>query len=288
MTRMTAHTFSDAEHDQAMQAELRRLLTDAERDAALRYAVQMWRFVLDVWDPNRGRDTGRPPPPTIQCDAIPYVPGELAEPAVEGGSILDVGSLAGYGLYDSARRWPGVTRLRGVDIDARTVALGRRLADVWAGGLDVGLEQADARQLPFETASFRLVVARLVLPYVRVRDAIGEMARVLEPGGAVLFQVHAFPYYARRLRRSLGNARTAFYFIRPMISGALFRATGRQPRHPWFSEVAMSRAWLTRLCRSAGLEGVWSGGFAPRPVVIFRKTKGFGNDAEALSRQKDK
>jgi ubiquinone/menaquinone biosynthesis C-methylase UbiE len=49
------------------------------------------------------------------------------------------------------------------------------------------LQQGRAEQLPFEDASFDLVIAVTVLGFVPdAQRAVGEMARVLVPGGRVV------------------------------------------------------------------------------------------------------
>jgi SAM-dependent methyltransferase len=65
---------------------------------------------------------------------------------------------------------------------ARLQANARRL------GLDVRTEQVDAERLPFADASFDLVLGHAVLHHIPDLDrAFEEFARVLAPGGTVLF-----------------------------------------------------------------------------------------------------
>jgi ubiquinone/menaquinone biosynthesis C-methylase UbiE len=61
-------------------------------------------------------------------------------------------------------------------------------ANARALGLDVELASADAEQLPFEDASFDLVLGHAVLHHIPdLRRAFAEFERVLAPGGVVLF-----------------------------------------------------------------------------------------------------
>lgn len=55
-------------------------------------------------------------------------------------------------------------------------------------GLDVRTEQVDAERLPFDDESFDLVLGHAVLHHIPdLERAFGEFARVLAPGGTVLF-----------------------------------------------------------------------------------------------------
>jgi SAM-dependent methyltransferase len=55
-------------------------------------------------------------------------------------------------------------------------------------GLDVRTEQVDAESLPFADESFDLVLGHAVLHHIPdLRRAFGEFARVLAPGGSVVF-----------------------------------------------------------------------------------------------------
>ncbi len=55
-------------------------------------------------------------------------------------------------------------------------------------GREVRLEQADAEDLPFEDASFDLVLGHAVLHHIPdLPRAMGEFARVLAPGGTIAF-----------------------------------------------------------------------------------------------------
>ena len=95
--------------------------------------------------------------------------------------ILDVGCGTGEitarlaGLYPQAK-------LVGVDLIERHLTLGR--ARCAAFGSRVAFREADAFALPFNDASFDLVVCRHMLQAVpRPGEAMAEMVRVLRPGG---------------------------------------------------------------------------------------------------------
>lgn len=240
------------------------------------YVLQMWGYVLD----HAALDDSQVPV-SAQCDAVPYLPVQPESLGVSlsaGDALLDLGCLGGYGLYDVAlrRRRAGLPlpRLVGVDCDATSVAVARDLAETWAAGGTTEFHQASAAQLPLSDASFRMVVGRLLLPYVRVRETLAEIARVTAPGGLTLLQVHAPSYYRQRARERLGRPAVAFYYLRPLLAGLWLGLTGRQPAGRRFQETALSRAGLVRLCRAAGFEPAWQGGFDQKPIFVFRKCKG--------------
>ena len=245
----------------------------AGEESGAGYMRQMWNYVLDA------RERGQDPVPTDRCDAVPYVP---VEPEAFGtqlsaeGAVLDVGCLGGYGLYDFTcrRRMAGkpVPRLFGIDADAVSVRVAREMASLWGEGLEVDFQEARAEKLPFADQTFDLAIARLLLPYVDMRAALGELDRVLKASGLAVFQIHAFRYYRDEMFAHLKHPITTLYYLRALLSGTWFRVTGRQPRHRWFAETALNSTTLVRMCAGHGLQPVWRGEFVRKPIVVFRKT----------------
>jgi ubiquinone/menaquinone biosynthesis C-methylase UbiE len=106
-----------------------------------------------------------------------------AEPSF--GDSLEIGSGTGYfslnllaaGIISSATC---------TDISPGMLATLRANAD--SLGLDVATVQTDAEHLPFEDASFDLVLGHAVLHHIPDLDrAASEFLRVLRPGGTVVF-----------------------------------------------------------------------------------------------------
>jgi ubiquinone/menaquinone biosynthesis C-methylase UbiE len=161
--------------------------------------------------------------------------------------------------------------LTGVDVDVESVRFAQTMAAIWAKGISAEFQKADAGSLPFDAAAFDLVVARLLLPYVRIEPALDEMARVLKAPGMALLQVHSPRYYATRAWTRLAKPAAAFYYLRPLISGFLFATLRRQPRHPWLAETALGAGRLTALCARRGLKFAWRGGFRQKPLLAFVK-----------------
>jgi ubiquinone/menaquinone biosynthesis C-methylase UbiE len=106
-------------------------------------------------------------------------------PLARGMRVLDVGCGAGFPTLELAGRLGATSHVTGIDVwDA---ALERARAKAQAYGLtNVDLRHADAAALPFEDASFDLVVSNLGLNnFDDAAAAVRECARVLVPGGRI-------------------------------------------------------------------------------------------------------
>lgn len=127
---------------------------------------------------------------------------ELAGP-LKGKHVLDVGTGDGTYAIEAAERGAIVTAL-----DLEQEMLDAAHARAVSRGVEVTLQQGRAEQLPFEDASFDVVVAVTVLCFVPdAQRAVREMARVLTPGGrVVLGELGRFSVWAaeRRVRGWLG------------------------------------------------------------------------------------
>lgn len=110
--------------------------------------------------------------------------GDLA--ALRGRRVLEIGAGAAQ-----CSRW---LRSQGVDATATDVAAGMVEAAAQLDertGVAVPATVADARDLPFEDASFDVVFTAFgAIPFVPAADAVHrEVARVLSPGGRWVFSV---------------------------------------------------------------------------------------------------
>ena len=122
--------------------------------------------------------------------------------------VLDVGG--GYGrLAAPLAQWHDVTLC---DLSPEMLDEARRRCPA-----DVRIVAADARELPFADGEFDAVIAvDLVVHLPNLRNGIGELARVVRPGGEVIFDttnaapwwVLAYPAYVNwRPRRLLATMR---------------------------------------------------------------------------------
>lgn len=122
---------------------------------------------------------------------------------LRGKRVLDVGTGDGTYAIEAAERGAIVTAL-----DLKQEMLDAAQARATSRGVEVTLQQGRAEQLPFKDASFDVVIAVTVLCFVPdAQRAVGEMARVLVPGGrVVLGELGRFSVWAaeRRVRGWLG------------------------------------------------------------------------------------
>jgi arsenite methyltransferase len=111
----------------------------------------------------------------------PHAVGRIPEGAV----VVDVGCGAGTDLLLAARRIGPRGRAIGVDM---TEAMRRRAAEGAAacGLTNVEVRKGDATRLPIDDRSVDIVISNGVLNLVPEKErAVGEIARVLRPGGRV-------------------------------------------------------------------------------------------------------
>lgn len=108
-------------------------------------------------------------------------------PVETGWHILDVGCGLGHEVLRLARQVAPEGDVVGVDTSERFILEARHRFETL--GLPVSFETGDVRSLPFADQAFDLVRAERVLLYVEdLECSVGEIARVLRPGGqAVLF-----------------------------------------------------------------------------------------------------
>jgi ubiquinone/menaquinone biosynthesis C-methylase UbiE len=142
----------------------------------------------------------------LLADALP--------PRLAGASVLDLACGDGFLLSLLQTRAGPATRLVGIDLSAGELAHAQARL-----GPDALLCRANALALPFAAASFDAVTCHLALMLMeRTAEALGEVRRVLRPGGRFAAVVGA---------PSPGNAVLAAY------SDVL----ARYPRAPCWQEV---------------------------------------------------
>lgn len=106
------------------------------------------------------------------CEALDLRPGQ---------QVLDVAAGNGNATLAAARRWCDVTS---TDYVPALLERGRERAA--AERLDVTFRDADAEALPFETASFDVVISTFGVMFTpNQAKAAAELARVCRPGGRI-------------------------------------------------------------------------------------------------------
>jgi ubiquinone/menaquinone biosynthesis C-methylase UbiE len=117
---------------------------------------------------------------------------ELVRRVGEGRECLEVGCGTGL-ILDRVNQF--ASRAEGVDLSPGMLDKARDR------GLTV--QEADATKLPFEDASFDVAYSFKVLAHVPdLRDALAEMARVVRPGGHLVFDMynrHSARWLVKRL-----------------------------------------------------------------------------------------
>lgn len=108
-----------------------------------------------------------------------------------GQRILDLGSGTGHPAIPAAERVGTGGQVTGIDLAEEMLEVARRKANK-LGLKQVDFRQADILSLPFEAGHFDAVTSRFCLMFVPHLDrTLGEMHRVLKPGGKVAAAVWA-------------------------------------------------------------------------------------------------
>jgi ubiquinone/menaquinone biosynthesis C-methylase UbiE len=152
------------------------------------------------------------------------------------GEILEIGLGTGQNLGNYPAGVGAVTAIiTEPELDARAR---RRAGEV---GVDVEHVTGDARRMPFPAGRFDTVVATLVLCTIpEPALALRECARVLRPGGQLLFLEHiiAAPGAARRLQRlvepatrRINNGCSLLCDTAPVIARSGFSITHLEEEH---------------------------------------------------------
>jgi SAM-dependent methyltransferase len=113
--------------------------------------------------------------------ANPWALGRLAE----GERVLDLGSGAGTDSLIAAQMVGPEGSVTGIDMTQEMLAKARAAA-VAMGVSNVEFVEAEAEHLPFEDASFDVVISNGVIDLIPDKDAVfSEIFRVLAPGGRI-------------------------------------------------------------------------------------------------------
>lgn len=191
---------------------------------------------------------------------------ELAE-VRSGDRVLDVGTGAGLLPFELVRGGFPIQSVIGIDLSTGMIDAARRKAN--AAGLPestLRFEQMDAERLAFADASFDLVVSAFALTHVPHPEvALGEMVRVLRPGGRLAIAVGSRPPLAstavlvhgareigRRVQQSVGRRLTADLLDRIVVEEC-GPAPHDLPRGSALSRSLDRAPLLSKLVRQAGL-----------------------------------
>lgn len=124
--------------------------------------------------------------------------------------VLDVGTGPGRVPLTIARALETV-RVDGLDISAEMVAYARRAAEEAGLGERVHFTEGDVADLPYEDASFDLIISTMSQHHwADAKGGLRELRRVLRPGGRIWIYDLRFA-----LRRAETAARAAFPSLTP-------------------------------------------------------------------------
>lgn len=140
------------------------------------------------------------------------------------GDVLDVGCSSGWTLRNMRQPMPHARV--GIDIDDRALALGRRLAK--CDEQNITFANASVHNLPYPSESFDWVICRNALTYTHQRTAIGEMTRVLRPGGFLFLRFENYRYDLDIIAHARG-VKVALCRIRDFAYGVTHALFARQP-----------------------------------------------------------
>lgn len=187
---------------------------------------------------------------------------------VRGQRVLEVGCGAGQGA-----RWlrsRGATVV-GFDLSGRQLQHSRRIDD--ATGIEVPVVQATVTAIPLGDAEFDLAFSAFgALPFVvDIRTSLGEVARVLRPGGRFVFSVvHPSRWMFADDPTRRGMTVTRSYFDRrPYVeTDGTGAPTYVEPHHTmadWVDALVAAGLSLDRLVEPSwpvGHDRIW-GGWGP-------------------------
>jgi ubiquinone/menaquinone biosynthesis C-methylase UbiE len=134
--------------------------------------------------------------------------------------VLDLGCGSGRDLAS----W-GVTasdEVTGIDIDESRLAIAQVRFSTRT------YLQGAGECLPFEDESFDRVISGVALPYMNIQKTLGEIHRVLVPGGRLTLSLHLPSFtIAELLHNAIPKVIPTLFRLYVLANGLLFHCTGR-------------------------------------------------------------
>jgi ubiquinone/menaquinone biosynthesis C-methylase UbiE len=116
--------------------------------------------------------------------------------------------------------------------------------------------QARAESLPFQDAVFRSIVCEVAMPYMNIPVALGEINRVLEPGGTVHFSLHAFRFTLYEITQAFPRPKPLLFRLWVLVNGFILHFTGRPAAIAGRYESFQTRRGISVALEHAGFEDV--------------------------------
>jgi SAM-dependent methyltransferase len=118
-----------------------------------------------------------------------------------GQKVLDVGCGTGVAAVTAARAGAGVS---GLDLTPELLERARANSEI--AGVKVDWREGDAEQLPYGDGAFDVVLSQFGHIFApRPAVALGEMLRVLKPGGTIAFSTWPPEFLVGRMFRLIGS-----------------------------------------------------------------------------------
>ncbi len=162
--------------------------------------------------------------------------------------VLDIGCGAGQTLLALDLR--GVAAV-GVDFDREALQLGRSLSE------EFHFVQSQGEWLPFREGCFDLVFSRVAVPYMDIPRALGEMARVLRPGGSLWVTLH--PLWMLSWPAAFSSPKALAFELYRLANTAWFTLCGGVFRYPLRRrrlESYQTERGMRLALGAAGFEGI--------------------------------
>jgi len=124
--------------------------------------------------------------PEASCESFAGVANPFSMGALQPGEhVLDVGCGAGMDSLVAAQMVGATGSVTGIDMTPEMVAKARgSIAEMGLG--NVRIVEGSAEHLPFDDASFDVVISNGVIDLIPDKDAVfSEITRVLRPGGRI-------------------------------------------------------------------------------------------------------
>jgi ubiquinone/menaquinone biosynthesis C-methylase UbiE len=144
---------------------------------------------------------------------------ELAAPK-NGEWLLDVGCGTGLTALRIAERHPGCI-VHGIDISSKMIAVAQRSAEEKSLAVDYRVGSVTA--LPYPDSVFDVVITNIMFHHLDLeekRRAVGEVARVLVPGGRYI-SAEFGPRASNALQRRLAKGEYTLYPAHLMEAGLM-------------------------------------------------------------------
>ncbi len=166
-----------------LRSEIRRTYASVSNDPDQQFMFLTGR----AW----ARDLGYPPDllariPETSCESFAGVANPFSLGLLTPGEVvLDVGCGAGMDTLIAAQMVGHTGSVTGIDMTPDMVAKARRSTAAMGAG-HVTIIEGSAERLPFDDASFDVVISNGVIDLIPDKDAVfAEITRVLRPGGRI-------------------------------------------------------------------------------------------------------